>query len=180
MFYVSIRSSLAVCEVTHAAVTVLVSWFHRQFTGSALLVALTAETSGQKIANVITVPQLAIVPIPFIRVSAVHVPVHAFPHVSAFLQVAECTVEFNAKLSSVTASESSNMRSSSTTRTESLGFWFVSMSSTSSYSNKVTEKNSNKEERMFSITVRVNAKQDDMPNGMKKILDMLEAAMIVQ
>ncbi len=33
---------------------------------------------------------------------------------------------------------------------------------------------------MFSITVRVNAKQDDMPNGMKKILDMLEAAMIVQ
>ncbi len=98
------------------------------------------------------------------------------------LQVASCEIEFNAKISSVTTSEL-------TTDTKvgveaSVGFGGpmgigFSASMKTSVSHQRTEKNSNTEQREFSMRVFVKAVQEDIPTGLKKILDILETAIII-
>ncbi len=94
-----------------------------------------------------------------------------------------CEIEFNAKISSVTASEL-------TTDTKvgveaSVGYsqgpfgMGVSASLKTSVSHQRTEKNSNKEQREFSMRVFVKAVQDDIPAGLKKIMDILETAILI-
>ena len=48
-----------------------------------------------------------------------------------------------------------------------------------SFSHQQTQKNSNTEQREYSMRVYVQAVQDDMPAGMKKILDVLEQAILI-
>ncbi len=54
------------------------------------------------------------------------------------------------------------------------------MTTTSSYANKQTSKNSNKEEREFSLNIRVRCVQDEIPAGLNRILNMLEEAMLTK
>ena len=95
-------------------------------------------------------------------------------------QIKQCTIEFNAKINSVTASESTSMTSNAGSSGGGFNFWFAASSSRSSYSNQKTEKNSNKEEREFSMRIVIKAKQDEMPVGLKKVLDMLEEAIMIE
>ena len=58
-------------------------------------------------------------------------------------------------------------------------FLFASVSLKSSFSHQMTSKNSNTEQREYSMRVYVRAVQDDMPAGMRRILDVLEQAILI-
>lgn len=96
------------------------------------------------------------------------------------LQIEECTVNFNAKISSLSqssiASQSSKSSTSSFSAALSLPGFSISTSATSTFSNQVTAANSNTEQRAFSISVYVKSVQDALPNGVTKILSILEDA----
>ena len=83
-------------------------------------------------------------------------------------------VEFNAKISSVTQSESSSSTSIGVELEVAAQVKVVKVGLKASFSHQQTQKNSNKEQREFSMRVYVRAMQDDMPAGMKRILDVLE------
>ena len=88
-------------------------------------------------------------------------------------------VEFNAKISSVTESESSSSTKIGFELEVATQVKVVSVGLKASFSHQQTQKNSNKEQREFSMRVYVRAMQDEMPAGMKKILDVLEQAIII-
>jgi hypothetical protein len=92
------------------------------------------------------------------------------------VQIEEATVEFNAKINSVTSSESSTSRSLSTEVSGTVKAWFVSASFKSSFSTTSQSKNSNVESREYSMRIFVKARQAPMPEGLKKILDILQEA----
>ena len=94
-------------------------------------------------------------------------------------QVKECTVEFNSKLSSMKATSTESSSTYSETRSKSAG-WFSSSSFTSSFSSQRSDKNSNQESRSFSMSVFVKAVQDDMPTGLRKILEILDQAVLIE
>ncbi len=90
-------------------------------------------------------------------------------------QITEATVEFNAKINSVTSSESSY--SATTSREVGVsGGWFVSVNYKSSFSSTTQSKNSNVETREYSMRIFVKARQAPIPEGLKKILDILAEA----
>ena len=94
-------------------------------------------------------------------------------------QVAACEIEFNAKISSVTASETSSDTKIGVDASVSASFMGFSASVKTSYSSQKTEKNSNSEQREFSMRVFVKAVQEEIPAGLKKILDILEQAILI-
>ena len=95
------------------------------------------------------------------------------------MQIQLAEVEFNAKISSVTQQESSTDMKIGVELGVEASFSKVSVSLKASFSHQQTSKNSNKEEREYSMRVYVKAVQDDMPAGMKKILDVLESAILI-
>ena len=95
------------------------------------------------------------------------------------LQIALAEVEFNAKISSVTQQESSSETKIGVDLEVSGEFKAVKVGLKSSFSHQQTAKNSNTEQREFSMRVYVKAMQDEMPAGMRKILDVLEQAIII-
>jgi hypothetical protein len=94
-------------------------------------------------------------------------------------QIEECTIDFNAKITSVTKSSSDIAMQQSLTTSASGGFIFGSASMTASFSAQQRFKNSNEENREFSMHVYVRAKQTEMPAGMAKILGVLEEAILI-
>ncbi len=88
------------------------------------------------------------------------------------------TVEFNAKISSMTQTQTNTALSQGANYNAGYNVWIWSASYSSSFSNQVTAKNSNDEKREFSLSVEVKASQDDMPGGMKRVLDILEEAIL--
>jgi hypothetical protein len=117
----------------------------------------TNSTTGFVETNTLTVPLLTILPIPYIRVKT-------------------CTIEFNAKVSSVQKqSIESNL---SYTKTERRKSWWTSSSMRSSITSQVQNKYSNTEAREFSLKVKVEAVQDEMPGGLSKVLSILEEAIL--
>lgn len=89
-------------------------------------------------------------------------------------------MNFNAKINSVTSS--STDISSLTKQQSSVSGGFGSLFSASmsaSYSNQLTVANSNTEQREFSMSIYVRAVQDTMPQGMQRILSVLEEAIII-
>ncbi|MGG8496031.1 DUF2589 domain-containing protein [Tenacibaculum sp. TC6] len=103
----------------------------------------------------LTTPLLAIVPIPFIR-------------------VAETTIDFNAKISSVTKSSTDTSHDLNLSTNVNLRWGFGRMNFKGSYAYKKKSSNSDEANRLYSMNIRIHAVQDEMPPGMSKVLDIME------
>jgi hypothetical protein len=142
---------------------------------------ITNSSTGLPREHIIAVPILTIVPIPFLMVRhsiQSSSPAHSF--VLLRPQVDECVIEFNAKISSVTKSETALASQYSRSTTTSLNFLFYSSSMTSSYSSQQSQKRKSKETREYSMKVRVKAVQDEMPAGTAKMLNVLETVIRIE
>ena len=98
------------------------------------------------------------------------------------LQVDEVKIEFNAKITSMTTSQYAQSSSSSASygSSSSVNYWWWLFNARSDFSaswaNQQSSKYSNEEYREFSINVKVTAVQEEMPGGMRKVLDILVRA----
>lgn len=101
------------------------------------------------------VPILTMLPIPFIRVE-------------------ETTIDFNAKINSVTESTTTNSSDLSASLAVKGGWGPVSAELKCSYSNKKSSSSGSKTERTYSLQIHVRAVQDELPAGMEKLLAILE------
>jgi hypothetical protein len=101
----------------------------------------------------LSVPLLAILPIPYLRID-------------------EVLIDFSAKLTDMVASESSS--SFGAQMGFSAGWGPVKLRGSASYKNDKSSKSSSTQD--YCMTVKVRAVQAEVPGGMQKILDMLEAA----
>lgn len=107
----------------------------------------------------LTVPFLAITPIPYIRID-------------------EMTIDFNAKLTdAVTRNTSSDFTLSSSVSASYSAFWSpvkvdARVSATFNQKSSSTEHS----QREYSMQIHVRAVQDEMPAGLSRMLDMLEQA----
>ena len=121
----------------------------------------------------LTVPLLTIVPIPFIAIDTVSI------NFKATLK------SFDKSYDKDTESESSYNRESSASSSKS-GGWFSAKkrSSSSMYCSVSTKKDSVSTQTSeysveSTIDVQVNARQESMPAGMAKVLDMLNQAIFI-
>ncbi|MDD3314230.1 MAG: DUF2589 domain-containing protein [Syntrophaceticus sp.] len=106
---------------------------------------------------VLEVPILTMLPIPFIRVE-------------------ETTIDFNAKINSVTTSDTaSKIGVDSSTEAKAKYFGFSAKLNVSTSYQRTTNTGS-KVDRTYSMAVHVRAVQDEMPAGMEKLLGILEDA----
>ncbi len=104
----------------------------------------------------LTVPLLAIVPIPFIRINDMNI---SFEYSIKDIQTAESRTEKNV---------SAEVKAK---------YWFVSATVKGSYSNQNINKRETDQRATLKITV--NALQDRMPEGLGKVLDLLQESMKV-
>jgi hypothetical protein len=103
------------------------------------------------------VPILTLLPIPFIRID-------------------ETTVDFNAKINSVSYRKTdTNLKIDSSTEAKA-GWLFGSAKLKVSTSYQRTTQQGNTVNRTYSLAVHVKAVQDEMPAGMEKMLGILEGA----
>src|SRR5215470_12367502 len=103
----------------------------------------------------LTVPLLTIVPVPFIRIQ-------------------EATIDFECKVSSSTLD--TTQHNLGVEASASGGFWGVHFSVKASYSFQSTHKD--QVDKTATLKVHVKAVQDDMPGGLKKMLEILETAVV--
>lgn len=107
----------------------------------------------------LTVPFLAITPIPYIRID-------------------EMTIDFNAKLTdAVSRNTSSDFTLGTEIKASYSAFWSpvkvdARVSATFNHKSSTTEHS----QREYSMQIHVRAVQDEMPSGMSRMLDMLEQA----
>jgi hypothetical protein len=103
----------------------------------------------------LTVPLLSILPIPFIRID-------------------EMTIDFSAKLHDITrtTSETASAMGISGTANARWGFGSASMRASASRTRKTTS--SSESEAEYNMVIKVRAGAAPMPEGMAKILDILE------
>ena len=100
----------------------------------------------------LTVPILAIVPIPYLRIETLD-------------------IDFSAKLNDMVQSESSS--SFSGTASLDVSWKVVKFRASASYKNDKSTKSSSTQD--YSMSVKVHATQSEVPGGMQKILDILES-----
>jgi hypothetical protein len=103
----------------------------------------------------LTTPLLTIVPIPFLR-------------------VADTTIDFNAKISSVTQYETSTAHKLDLSVDLKLRWGFGRLNFKGSYSYQKKSRYSDESTRTYSMNVKIHAVQDEIPAGMSRVLDMLE------
>jgi hypothetical protein len=103
----------------------------------------------------LTVPILTMLPIPFIRVE-------------------ETTIDFNAKINSVSESTTASSSDLSTSLSAKAGWGPVSAQLKCSYSSKKSTSATQKTERTYSLAIFVRAVQDELPAGTERILGILE------
>lgn len=105
----------------------------------------------------LTVPILTMLPIPFIRVE-------------------ETTIDFNAKINSITTKEQSKDFGVKASAQASVGWGFgkASMKVSTSYQSK--SRSGSETKRTYSMAVHIRAVQDEMPAGMDRLLGILEDA----
>ncbi len=105
----------------------------------------------------LTVPILTMLPIPFIRVE-------------------ETTIDFNAKINSITTKEESRDFGMSADAKASFGWGFgkASLKVSTSYQSK--SRSGTETKRTYSMAVHIRAVQDEMPAGMERLLGILEDA----
>ena len=102
-----------------------------------------------------TVPILTMLPIPYIRVE-------------------EVTIDFNAKINSISESTTTNSTDLSASLAVKGGWGPVSAELKCSYSNKKSTSATEKTERTYSMNIHVRAVQDELPAGLEKLLNVLE------
>ncbi len=103
----------------------------------------------------LTVPILTMLPIPYIRVE-------------------EVTIDFNAKINSVTESTTASSSELGVSLGVKGGWGPVSAELKCSYSNKKSSSSTEKIERTYSLNIHVRAVQDELPAGLEKLLSVLE------
>lgn len=103
----------------------------------------------------LTVPFLTMVPIPYV-------------------QIETATVEFNAKITSITQQATLSQISNNTDVSASGGWWFARAAMVSKTSYQRTSASSDKEERTFDMRVYVRARGADLPSGTERLLTILE------
>jgi hypothetical protein len=103
----------------------------------------------------LTMPFLCMLPVPYISIS-------------------RAVVEFNAKITSTTESNSSSNFKTNVDASAGGSYWFISAKVASKTAYQKTSSNSDKEERTFDMHVRVEAQNVDMPAGTERILTLLE------
>ncbi|EDP97230.1 DUF2589 domain-containing protein [Kordia algicida OT-1] len=103
----------------------------------------------------LTTPLLTIVPIPFLR-------------------VADTTIDFNAKISSVTEFTSTTSHKLDLSAELSLRWAWGRFKFKGSYSYQKKTSYSDEAKRSYSMNVKIHAVQDEIPAGMSRVLDMLE------
>ncbi|MFC1477136.1 DUF2589 domain-containing protein [candidate division KSB1 bacterium] len=103
----------------------------------------------------LTVPILTMLPIPFICVE-------------------ETTIDFNAKINSVTESSTASSSELSASLGVKAGWGPVSAELKCSYSSKKSSSATDKTERTYSLVIHVLAKQSDLPAGTDRLLGILE------
>lgn len=103
----------------------------------------------------LTVPILTMLPIPFIRVE-------------------ETTIDFNAKINSVSESTTASSSELSASLAVKGGWGPVSAELKASYSNKKSSSATAKTERTYSLVIHVRAVQDELPAGTERLLGILE------
>jgi hypothetical protein len=106
----------------------------------------------------IAVPLLTMLPIPFIKVDII-------------------TIDFNAKINSMETSSSSSDTVLSGGLSASYGGKRANVSFNGSASYKRSNASGSSVERTYSMSIHVQASQDEMPAGMEKLLNILEGAM---
>lgn len=116
----------------------------------------TKTTKFSVVPSKVTVPLLAIVPIPYIRIS-------------------DMTIDFEFHIKDIDTRESNTERKISTKAK--VGGWFYKVSVKGSYSNRTVNKRET--DRRTTLKITVNAVQDQIPEGLGKVLDILNEAMKV-
>ncbi len=101
------------------------------------------------------VPLLTIVPIPYIRVE-------------------DTTIEFKAKINSVSTRESSSNFGVDASLAVKHGWGMGNVKLKVNTSYQKASKSGSKETKTYSLDVRVHAVQDEIPAGMEKVLNILE------
>jgi Protein of unknown function (DUF2589) len=112
-------------------------------------------TTGLVTPNKVTVPLLTLVPIPYLKIQS-------------------CSIEFNAKISSVSKSTITTDTSISAEASGQYGAVDIS----ASFSTKIGTEHSNEVQREYSMTVRVEAVQDEPPLGLVRLMSILDEAII--
>ena len=102
----------------------------------------------------LTVPLLSIVPIPYIRIN-------------------DMTIDFEFQIKDVETAESTSEKNISVNAKA--GGWFYKVNIKGSYSNRTLNKRET--DRRTSLKITVNAVQDQIPEGLGRVLDMLQEAM---
>lgn len=114
----------------------------------------TKTTKHYVVPSRLTVPLLAIVPIPYIRIS-------------------DMTIDFEFQIKDVETSESTTEKNVSVNAKA--GGWFYKVGIKGSYSNRTVNKRET--DRRTSLKITVNAVQDQIPEGLGRVLDMLHDSM---
>jgi hypothetical protein len=110
----------------------------------------TTSTRYSVVPSKLTVPLLSILPIPYIRIS-------------------DMTIDFEFEIKDVESRESTSVAKVSTEAKG--GFWFFKASVKGSYSNRTVNKRQT--DRRTSLKITVNAVQDEIPEGLGRVLDIL-------
>jgi hypothetical protein len=92
------------------------------------------------------------------------------------LQIEECVVDFNAKINSVTASEASRAEGLGVDASVGGSYGPIAVNVKASYSSQSQARNSNTETREYSMQIKVRARQAPVPEGLKRVLDILAEA----
>ena len=114
---------------------------------------------GTPTAVTLTTPLLTIIPIPFLR-------------------VADTTIDFNAKISSVTNYSTETTHKLDLSVDLKLRWGFGRLNFKGSYSFQKKNSYSDEATRSYSMNVRIHAVQDEMPAGMSRVLDLLEEGIV--
>jgi hypothetical protein len=110
----------------------------------------TKETVTRLVPSKLTVPLLAIVPIPYLRIN-------------------DMTIDFEFQIKDVETSESTTEKKLS--MKAKAGGWFYSVNIKGSYSNRTVNKRET--DRRTTLKITVNTVQDAIPEGLGRVLDML-------
>jgi len=117
------------------------------------------DGNGEQQSFSLTVPLLSIVPIPFIRID-------------------EVNIDFSAKLNDVVRNDSSTSSSFGISLGANAGWGWGSASLRASYSRSSQSSSSSTYQSEYNMSVKVRAGAAPMPEGMARILDILEQVIL--
>lgn len=103
----------------------------------------------------LTTPLLTIVPIPFLR-------------------IADTTIDFNAKISSITNTATDTSHKLNLSADLRLRWGFGRLNFKGSYAYQKKTSYSDEAKRSYSMNIKIHAVQDELPAGMSRVLDLLE------